>query len=114
MDAWTHQAPLVHEIFQAILEWVAISSSRESSQPTDQTCISSIGRRILYHRATREPEVTGVDLNPTGLSVLVRGGGQDTDTRRGRPHEAAGRRGHRTPMRKPQTSQACSTLILDI
>ena len=54
------------------MEWVAISSSRESSQPRDQTCISGIGRRILYHRATREPEVTGVDLNPTGLGVLVR------------------------------------------
>ena len=31
----------VHEILQArILEWVAISSSRGSSRPSDQTCIS--------------------------------------------------------------------------
>ena len=48
----------VCRIFQArILEWVAISSSRESSQPRDQTCvscISCIGRRILFTRATRE------------------------------------------------------------
>ena len=32
-----------------ILEWVAISSSRGSYQPRDQTCISCIGRQILYH-----------------------------------------------------------------
>ena len=45
----------VHGIFQVrILEWVAISSSRGSSQPKEQTlvsCISCIGRRIL-HRCT--------------------------------------------------------------
>ena len=39
-----------HGIAQArILEWVAISSSRGSSQPRDQTHISCISRRILYH-----------------------------------------------------------------
>ena len=40
---WTvaHQAPLSCEIFQArILEWVALSSSRGSSQTWDQTHIS--------------------------------------------------------------------------
>ena len=43
----------VHGISQArILEWVAISFSRGSSRPRDQTCISCIGRRILYHWAT--------------------------------------------------------------
>ena len=43
----------VHEISQArILDCVASSSSRGSSQTRDQTCI---GRRILYHRATHEP-----------------------------------------------------------
>ena len=46
----------VHGIFQAIvLEWIAMSFSRESSQPRDQTCvfcISCIGRWILYHWAT--------------------------------------------------------------
>ena len=42
-------------IFQAkILEQVAISFSRGSSQPRDQTCYSCIGRQILYHWATRE------------------------------------------------------------
>ena len=43
----------VHGIFQAgILEEVAISSSRGSSQPRDQTHISCINRWILYHWAT--------------------------------------------------------------
>ena len=37
------------EISQArILEWVAISISRGSSQPRDRTCISCIGSRILH------------------------------------------------------------------
>ena len=40
----------VHEISQAgILERVAISSSRGSTWAEDQTCISCIGRQILYH-----------------------------------------------------------------
>ena len=43
----------VHGISQArILEWVAISYSRGSSQPRDQTRISCIGRQIFYHCAT--------------------------------------------------------------
>ena len=40
---WTvaHQTPLSMGILQAkILEWVAMPSSRESSQPRDQTCFS--------------------------------------------------------------------------
>ena len=47
----------VHEISQTrILEWVAISYSRGSSWPRDQTLvshISCISRRILYHCTTR-------------------------------------------------------------
>ena len=31
------------------LEWVAVPFSRESSQPRDRTCVSCIGRCILYH-----------------------------------------------------------------
>ena len=50
----------VHGILQArILEWVAIPSSRGSSQPKDWTrisCGSCIGRRILYHWATWEAQ----------------------------------------------------------
>ena len=39
----------VHGIFQArILEWVAISFSRGTSQPRDQTRVSCVGRQILY------------------------------------------------------------------
>ena len=45
----------VHGISQArILEWVAPSFSRGSSQPRDWTHISCIGSWILYHWATRE------------------------------------------------------------
>ena len=45
----------IHGILQArILEWVAISFSRRSSPPWDRTCISRIGRLILYHLATWE------------------------------------------------------------
>ena len=40
----------VHGILQArMLERVAMPSSRGSSQPWDRTCISCIGRRVLYH-----------------------------------------------------------------
>ena len=54
---WTvaRQAPLSMGFFQArILQWVAISFSRGSSQPRDRTCGSRIGRQILYHWAARE------------------------------------------------------------
>ena len=48
----------VHGIFQArILEQIAISPSSGSFPPREQTgvsCISCIGRRILYHYATWE------------------------------------------------------------
>ena len=45
----------VHEIFQArILEQVAISSFRGSSQPRDRTWVFSIGRWFLYHWAIWE------------------------------------------------------------
>ena len=45
----------VRGILQArILEWAAISFSRGSSQPRDRTCVSCIGRWILYHWDTRE------------------------------------------------------------
>ena len=44
-------------IFQArILKGVAISSCKGSSRPRDWTCISCIGRWILYHWATREAQ----------------------------------------------------------
>ena len=55
---WTvaHKAPLSVEFSKArILEWIAISFSRGSSHPRDQThvsCVPCIGRQILYHWAT--------------------------------------------------------------
>ena len=57
---WTiaQQAPHVHGVFQAkIVKSGAISYVRGSSQPKDQTgvsCISCIGRWILYYCATWE------------------------------------------------------------
>ena len=54
VTSWTVacQAP-VYGILQArILEWVVMPSSRGSSQHRDQTyvsCVSHIGRKILYH-----------------------------------------------------------------
>ena len=45
----------VHGISQGrILEWVAISFSKGSSQPSDRNCVSSIDKQILYHWATWE------------------------------------------------------------
>ena len=47
----------VHGILQArILEWVAISFSRGSSQPRDQTQVSHIAGRHFNLCATREAE----------------------------------------------------------
>ena len=47
----------VHGILQArLLEWVALPSSRGSSWPRDSThvsCVSCIGRRILYHKSPK-------------------------------------------------------------
>ena len=55
-----HQAPLSMRILQArILERVAISFSRGSSQTRDQThvsCVSCIGRQTLYHWTTWETD----------------------------------------------------------
>ena len=66
----------VHGISQArILERVTISYSRGSSRPRDQTCISCIGRGILYHWATRETSVqVGEPQNRDFLLLGVREG----------------------------------------
>ena len=49
----------VQGVFQArILEWVAISFSRESSQPRDRACVyhvSCVAGRLFTHRAIGEP-----------------------------------------------------------
>ena len=54
---WTaaRQAPLSVGILQArILEWVAMSSSRESSQPRSRTQVSHIAGRFFTVRTTRK------------------------------------------------------------
>ena len=54
---WSPPGSSVREILQArILELVAISDTRGSSQPRDRTHISCIGRQILYHWATWETQ----------------------------------------------------------
>ena len=59
-----HQAPQFMGILQArILEWVAMLSSRGSSQPTDQTQVSHIAVAFTLW-ATREAlSLTGIYLN---------------------------------------------------
>ena len=62
-----------HGILQArILEWVAVPSSRGSSQPSDQTritCISYIGGRFF----TIEPQGTHLDYSVTVVGSVVYG-----------------------------------------
>ena len=64
---WDFPGEPVHGISQArILEWVAISSFRGSSQPRDGThftCISCFGRQILDHCATWKAYFGGPVLN---------------------------------------------------
>ena len=56
-------------IFQArILEWIAISYSRESSRPRDQThvsCTSGIDRQILQHYKHLENQRKEAQKKPT-------------------------------------------------
>ena len=58
-----------HGISQAgILVWVAISFSRGSSWPRDQTCVSCIDRRILYQWATwKVPDCLYINLKSNKL-----------------------------------------------
>ena len=58
--SWTvaHQAPVSMGILQArILKWVAILSSRGSSQPRDQTQVSCIAGRFFTSWATSEAQL---------------------------------------------------------
>ena len=65
----------VHGILQArILEWVAMPSSRGSSQPRSRTLVSCIfctGRRILYQCATCEDYELGGHYRRSGLSNCI-------------------------------------------
>jgi len=84
---YSPQCSSVQRILQVrILKWVAIFSSKASSQPSDQTCASSIsciGRWILYYCATgkwqksqspnenmlvvKNPPVSAGDIKDMGL-----------------------------------------------
>ena len=58
--AWTVacQAPSVHGIFQSrILEWIAISFSRRSSRPRNQTHVSHIAGRLFTIWAIRKSHI---------------------------------------------------------
>ena len=69
----------VHGILQArTLEWIAIPFSRRSSQPRDQTQVSCIDRRILYHLSHQErqfpdaySQLTSQELDPTLTSISI-------------------------------------------
>ena len=74
----------VYGIFEGrVLEWVAISSFRGASQPKDQThfsCVSCIGRWIIYHWTTWEAQTCPTTIinyifslhnGSVGLDVLV-------------------------------------------
>ena len=63
----------VHEILQArILEWVAILFFRGSSQPRDQTWVSSIARWFFTIWATRKAQRIFVDFIKYFSLTLVR------------------------------------------
>ena len=68
----------VHGILQArILEWVAISSSRGSSRPRNQTHVSCIGRRVLYHSCHLESPFSSLLISessePSSRSPMLPG-----------------------------------------
>ena len=64
----------IHGILQArILEWVAISFSRGSSQPSDQIQVSHIAGRRFNLWATREAQViSSLHLNTSGGMVRIK------------------------------------------
>ena len=63
----------VHGIFQArVLEWVAISFFRGSSQPRDWTCISCIAGRSFTIRTTWEAPSTTMDVYVFQVTQMVK------------------------------------------
>ena len=63
----------VHEILQArILEWVAVSFSRRSFQPRDQTQVSRIASRRFTILATREDSKDIIKNSDLGGATVVR------------------------------------------
>ena len=98
----------VQGILQArTLEWVAVSSSRGSSQPRDQTHVSSdscTGRQLLDHGATWEaPLQSRVSVEPSISSMILRCRHIQTDW--DRPGQVPA-----LPLQKPLTSVVFSFL----
>ena len=59
----------LNKIIQArILEWVAISSSRGSLRPRNQTLVSCIGRRVLYHSCHLESPFSSLLISESSES----------------------------------------------
>ena len=59
----------VHEIFQArVLEWIAVSFSRGSSQPRDRTQVSHHAGRCFTISATREAIIEPFNFSFFGIS----------------------------------------------
>ena len=72
----------VHGISQAgILEWVAISFCRGSSQSRDRTCVSCISRRVVYTSVTWEAQMNEYVLYANKILFTKRSGQEDTKTR---------------------------------
>ena len=69
------QAPLSIGILQArILEWIAMPSSRGSSQPRDQTLVSHIADGFFTIKATREALNKYQQIqNKQGLTITAQG-----------------------------------------
>ena len=62
----------VHSIFQArVLEWVAISFSRESSRPRDQTWVSHIVSRRFYCLSHQGSQLGRHETNPRATPWLI-------------------------------------------
>ena len=91
---------LVHGILQArILEWVAMPSSRGSSQPRHSTHISCIGRWVLYHLSHKQSPIWVYPKS--NERVLKRKKSRERlETQRGSPCEDRGRNGVMQPQAK--------------
>ena len=73
------RAPLSMDFLGKTIGVIAISFSRGSSWPRDWTCVSCIGRQILYHWAAREAPGVGADRISSGWCIGESGCADDGD-----------------------------------
>ena len=95
---WTgvHRALLSMEFSrQEILEWVAVSYSRESSRPRGWTHISCISRQILYHWAAWEALEGGLQIQMFCSLPSLKGAPAFTDWEGGEGGRKSGKEGER-------------------